>query len=814
MMQILTPPSGRPDISLVLPALNEAEAIEGVIAEADAALRELVQRYEIIVVDDGSEDGTALRVEQIAATNPAVKLLRHDTNRGYGAALRSGFAIAEGDRVVFTDADSQFDLRELDRFLLLSQRYQVVCGYRIDRQDSPLRCFYSRVYNTLVRALLRTGVRDVDCALKMFHRETLDTLRIGTDGFLVNAELLTQARQQELSVVEVGVTHRPRIAGESTVSIWHIPAVLTCLLRYWWNQVQFPGADPRQEVSAAGRDHDPGVRRLVGWGQLLLISLAACLLLTGLAYPLIDHDETRYAEIPREMVVSGDWIVPQLNFEPYFDKPPLFYWLTAASYSLFGVSEWAARLVPAGSGIAMLIATMWFGTRNFGRRTGLLAATALLFSVGFLGASRILVIDGLFAMLTTLSLFAAYEAIRGPNLRLGWWLAACVACGLAFLAKGPIAVVLLVPPVFVFAWLTEDVSRPRWRHWLALGLVVAAIAMPWFAAVSARHPRFIVEFLYTHHIARFAGAFHEQPFWYFLPILLVGCHPWSFLLVPLTGFVVSPSAAARRRRNRPLALMLLSAAWCITFFSLSRCKLPPYVLPAGPPLALFVGHYLEVVLFSAERSPLLNLARNLAPRLAVATTCLVGVGFAVFSLHAELGSTGFAWAAIAVWLVLLIACLLTMVAHTQARVGWALCIGTGLLLASLVLHRDLPQFASTRSVFGTGTDWLVDLPDHRQLPVATIVHEWSGIPFGLGRNDVRNFKNLDSSALREFAAGHSRMLIVIRKDHDPSFLLDYLPEQTKVETVGQRGRARLVLATLAEQPPNVARVGSPETDLR
>ncbi len=331
-------------ISLVLPAWNEAEAIGRAVADADVALSAITGDYEIIVVDDGSTDGTADIVSRMAKDNPAVRLVRHERNQGYGAALRSGFAAARCDLVAFTDADSQFDLTELDRFLLLAKQYEVVCGYRINRQDSPLRCFYSRVYNLLVRGLLRTGVRDVDCAMKMFHRNVVPSLEITTNGFLVNSELLTQARQQGRSIVEVGVSHRPRTEGQSTVSIAHIPAVLASLLRYWWNQVQFPGGDPIACPSAETLLHK---EKRYGWAGALLLLVAALLLLTGLAYPLIDQDETRYAEIPREMVATGNWIMPQLNFEPYYDKPPLLYWLCAASYSVLGVSEASARLVPA-----------------------------------------------------------------------------------------------------------------------------------------------------------------------------------------------------------------------------------------------------------------------------------------------------------------------------------------------------------------------------------------------------------------------------------------------------------------------------------
>ncbi len=119
------------------------------------------------------------------------------------------------------------------------------------------------------------------------------------------------------------------------------------------------------------------------WLQLALLVIAAVFLLTNLSYPLIDRDETRYAEIPREMLATGNWVLPQLNFQTYYDKPPLLYWLCAISFKLFGVTASAARLVPSLAALATVAATMWFGSRVFGKRIGLLSGVVLMLSVGF-----------------------------------------------------------------------------------------------------------------------------------------------------------------------------------------------------------------------------------------------------------------------------------------------------------------------------------------------------------------------------------------------------------------------------------------------
>jgi glycosyltransferase involved in cell wall biosynthesis len=227
----------RYSLSLVIPAYNEAPGIGAAIAEADEALAALCERYEIQIVDDGSTDDTFAVACAVARGRPSVIVLRHPQNRGYGAALRTGFTAARHERVAFTDADCQFHLADLASLLCLSARYPVVVGYRMDRQDAWRRRFCSRGYNVLARALLGTGVRDCDCALKVFHRQVLEMLMPESDGFLVNTEMLSRARQCGLQIAEVGVRHRPRRCGTSKVSLLDIPRTLATLLPFWWKQL-------------------------------------------------------------------------------------------------------------------------------------------------------------------------------------------------------------------------------------------------------------------------------------------------------------------------------------------------------------------------------------------------------------------------------------------------------------------------------------------------------------------------------------------------------------------------------------------------
>lgn len=204
-----------PRVSIVLPAYDEEANVEAAVAAATRTAERLLPAHEVIVVDDGSTDRTAEIVERIAARDARVRLVRHERNRGYGEALRSGFLASELDYVFFTDADLQFDVDELERMLPFAGTVDVVAGYRANRQDPPLRRFLAYGWNVLVRVLFYVPVRDIDCAFKLFDRRVLRDVEIAAVGAMVNTELMVKLGRSGASVVEVPVTHRPRRAGRA-----------------------------------------------------------------------------------------------------------------------------------------------------------------------------------------------------------------------------------------------------------------------------------------------------------------------------------------------------------------------------------------------------------------------------------------------------------------------------------------------------------------------------------------------------------------------------------------------------------------------
>lgn len=607
--------NGRQQLSLVIPAHNEEPIVRQAISEAVTALGTFDVDYEVILVDDGSVDGTSGAALEAASMAPHVRVITLPENIGYAGALRRGFREARYELVAFTDADCQFDLHELGKLLTLSKTADIACGIRVDRQDPWRRKIYSRGFNILARRLLGTKVTDCDCALKIFRKSWINSAGLDAEGFFFNAELLARAHQSGLTVAEVGVTHRPRQGGTSKVSIAHVFPVLRTLIAFWWSQLLF--TRPATIEADAPR---PLWKTIAG--AALLAVVAAVAILPKLSYPLLDPDETRYAEIAREMFLSGNLLVPTRQGLPYLDKPPLLYWLTAASYQLFGINEFAARFVTAVAAIGTVLCTFLLGKSLVGMRAAWLGAFLQLMSIGFVVSGRFLFMDSLLTLFTTVSLLAGYAACRDGKFRPGYWILAAAACGLGTLTKGPVAPALCLPPLVAAVWLTGAANPLRLRHWASYLSIVAAIAVPWFVVIAIRQPQHFYEFVWTHHVERFVhGLAHEEPMWFYIPVLLVGMAPCSILFPAAVAFFTG-SEHSRRYRTWDVGYLLLFAGWTLGLFSLASCKLPPYILPAVPALCLVVGAALSVILASEPQQTFLAYVRANSPRDLSIVLCL------------------------------------------------------------------------------------------------------------------------------------------------------------------------------------------------
>lgn len=333
------------------------------------------------------------------------------------------------------------------------------------------------------------------------------------------------------------------------------------------------------------------------WRDLLLITLLFALSYGAMlgTRALWQPDEGRYTEIPREMLLSGDFLTPHLDGVKYFEKPPLFYWLQAGALRLFGLSEWSARLWPVLFSLFGCLAVYAAGRAWYGRATGLTAAGVLASSLLYFFLGRAVILDLALTTLLSAAMLALLQGVRTPlgARRRNWFWFAYALMALATLTKGLIGFVL--PGMIVAVWI---VLLGEWRLLLSMYLpsgvlVFLLIAAPWHVWVSAVNPEFPHFYFVQQHFLRYLTDAEKryQPNWFFIPILLLGFFPWTLFLFQALRQNVS-KLWARRREHRETLFLLVWFAVVFGFFSLSHSKLVPYILPVFPPLALLVGRYL------------------------------------------------------------------------------------------------------------------------------------------------------------------------------------------------------------------------------
>ncbi len=437
---------------------------------------------------------------------------------------------------------------------------------------------------------------------------------------------------------------------------------------------------------------------------LLLLTLFSVLWLGTIGYrKLIMPDEGRYAEIPREMVASGDWLTPRLDGLKYFEKPALQYWATAAAFTLFGEHQWTARLWSALTGLLGILATWFTARRLWGGGAALGGAGVLAGSLlyGLIGHVNTLDMGVSFFLSAAVFAFVlAQHDDASPRENRNYMLAAWLAAALAMLSKGLIGLVLPGTALIVYSLWQRDFSSWRRLH-LVPGLALfAVVAAPWFVAVSIANPGFAQFFFIHEHFQRFltkeAGRY--QPIWYFLPILIVGMAPW------LIALFSAPWSAARReplQRFQPLRFLLVWIVVVFCFFSVSDSKLASYILPLFPALAALIGWHLEQL---AGRDPR-ALRRHAWPPILLALACLALSPLAVRLASPEVPAP--LYAAYVPWLLaasasLLAGALAGFVFAGRARPRAALlCLAAGgLLFSQLILlgHNSLAPANSAYAI--------------------------------------------------------------------------------------------------------------------
>ncbi len=337
------------------------------------------------------------------------------------------------------------------------------------------------------------------------------------------------------------------------------------------------------------------------WSEMLLV-----IVLVAIAWfhalgqrPLAEPDEGRYAEIPREMVATGDWVTPRLNGFKYFEKPALQYWLTAAGFELFGEQAWVARLWPALLGFIGALWAGFLGLRLYGRKAGYYAFLLTASSLLYFALGHILTLDMSFSAWMALGLGALVLAQRQrdehPRATRNWMLLGWSMLALAVLTKGLAGVVLPGAAVFLYMLWQRDWALLKQLHLVKGIALLLLITAPWFLEVSRLNPNFAWFFFVHEHFDRYLTTVHHRdaPVWYFVPLFALGGMPW---LVSWLRGIVQPFAArfdgVAHGGFDAARLIWVYAAFIFVFFSLGHSKLPAYIVPMFPLLAVLAGRAL------------------------------------------------------------------------------------------------------------------------------------------------------------------------------------------------------------------------------
>jgi 4-amino-4-deoxy-L-arabinose transferase-like glycosyltransferase len=350
----------------------------------------------------------------------------------------------------------------------------------------------------------------------------------------------------------------------------------------------------------------------MGWAVLILATLYVSYFSHLGAIGFVGPDEPRYAWIARDMAETGDWVTPRLYGKPWFEKPPLYYWGAAVCFKLFGVSEAAARLPSAISALLLTLTLAWLAWRLYGVETARWLLLFLPTSVGMMGFSHAAATDMPFSAMLTIAMVSAAVVLgltRNENTpvipRTPWLALISFGCflGLAVLAKGPAAIILCAGAVFFWAIFTKG-WRDAFRLFHPAAIVAFCLtALPWYMLCARRNPDFFRIFIIEHNFKRFLTPEfqHIQPFWFYGPIVILAVLPWSatFLWAAITGGM---RLTRNKRLSRTAAFFACWITFCLVFFSVSQSKLPGYILPALPPILLFLARSLITLVPDSRRA--------------------------------------------------------------------------------------------------------------------------------------------------------------------------------------------------------------------
>ena len=509
--------------------------------------------------------------------------------------------------------------------------------------------------------------------------------------------------------------------------------------------------------------------------NIALILVAALILLAfGLGHvPLIDRDETRYSVMAKTMMENHDWVVSYLNQKSHLDKPPFLVWLLAISFKLFGFSELSARIIPMLMAIGTLLSTYWLGCRLWNPRTGLMAAFILMSSMLFFFLSRMVVTDMTLTFFSTLVVAAFIEGVQSN--RRAYYFLGYIAFGGAMLTKGPVGIVLPGLVVLMYLWKSGNLQKIR-QMYLVWGIVIIlCIAMPWYLLANQRIPGYLYFFFIRENLMRFLTKVHQrsQPFYFFIPVVLGGMFPWILFLIQS----LRPSKDGWRWWQDTSRYFCFS--WFLIgfiFFSLSKAKLPTYILPYFVPLGLLLAHYWEENLATGQIR-----YRVLGILSIVLGAVILAAGFIVpASKFPDEVRHILSWPLYSESFLLLALGIIPWVLLKYQRAIWAfgsiVVISMGLLIHVAVFD-EIPRFATYHSTKGMMAVLSPMLQPSDKVFVQN-EHRWSVecyLPAGTKVRYVDEFKEIESDL-----ATPGNNYVVLKREKDLDILKLHFPGDLKI----------------------------------
>ena len=456
-------------LSVFFPLVNEEGNVEKVVKKAVLVLESLGLEYEIILVNDGSKDNTALVIDRLSKENKNIRVIHHPKNLGYGEALKSGFYSAKYDTIVYTDGDGQFDFLEVTKFLEQIEDFDLIIGYRIKRQDPFFRTLFKEGWKLSLFAFFRLTLKDIDCGFKMVKKTVLEKISHleSQRGAMINAELVIKAKKAGFRIGQVGVNHYPRLSGKPTgANIKVIIKSFLDLVKLWW----------KLKEQKAYFIAILGVLILAAFFRLYKID----------QYMLFLGDEGRDAQVIKAMVDVYHFplIGPPTSVGNIY-LGPLYYYMMFVPMVLFGLTPVAASVMVALFGVVTVGLIYYLGKNWFNRKSGLIAAFLYAISPVTIAYSNFSWNPNPLPFFVLLSVLGIYKVHKTGNFL---WLILTATSLAACLQLHYLSLILI--PILGIYWLQEALSQKAHKNVISgtiFALVIFLILMSPLLLFDLRH---------------------------------------------------------------------------------------------------------------------------------------------------------------------------------------------------------------------------------------------------------------------------------------------------------------------------------------